>query len=331
MENNTCAILKQPLNIYKSTTIDEKCWTELSDEEKKLREMYFMQGPKTDLIRFDNRFLFKRRLALNIEKIQNFSFRADDILIMSHPKTGSTWAQETVWLMINNLDVAKSKKIHKRLRTPAIKKVYDENFREQFFENMEGRRVIKCHLPFALLPDNILERCKIIYMARNPKDTAVSFYHQLMRKGYFKGEFSDFAKIFQAELLQYSYWNHLHSAWTRRTHKNLKFIWYEDMKADTAAAIEELGEFLQHQISTEQKRLLCEYVMFDNMKKNENAYSNTGFNNNNKENHFMRKGIVGDWKNHFDAATNREYNKWILDKISSSGMDELDIFKQILF
>ena len=330
MENNTCTILKQPLNIYNSPTIDEKCWTELSDEEKKLREMYFMQDPKTDLIRFDNRFLFKRRLALNIEKIQNFSFRADDILIMSHPKTGSTWAQETVWLMINNLEIAKSKKIHKRFRTPAIKKVYDENFREQFFEKMEGRRVIKCHLPFALLPDNILERCKIIYMARNPKDTAVSFYHQLMRKGYFKGEFSDFAKIFQAELLQYSYWNHLHSAWTRRTHKNLKFIWYEDMKADTAAAIEELGEFLQHQISTEQQRLLCEYVMFDNMKKNENAYSNTGFNNNNKENHFMRKGIVGDWKNHFDAATNREYNKWILDKISSSGMDELDIFKQIL-
>ena len=50
-------------------------------------------------------------------------------------------------------------------------------------------------------------------------------------------------------------------------------MWYEDMKADTAAAIEELGEFLQHQISSEQKRLLCEYVMFDNMKKNEKKNS----------------------------------------------------------
>ena len=307
--------------------MEEMGWKELSDEEKDLRAKYFFQGPKTDLVRFNNGFLFKRRLALNIKNILNFKFREDDILIMSHPKTGSTWAQETVWLMINNLDIVKSKKIHKRFRTPALNKIFDENFGEQFFENMEGRRVIKCHIPFDFLPDNILERCKVIYMARNPKDTAVSFYHHLKRKGHLTGEFCNFAQLFKDELLQHSYWNNLLSAWHRRAHTNLKIMWYEDMKADTTAAVEELGQFLQHPLSSEQKSLLCECVSFDNMKKNENAYNNAGFNNNTKENHFMRKGIVGDWKNHFDAKTNREFNDWISCKIDGSGMDDLEVIK----
>ena len=318
----------ETLNIYKEPIVENMGWKELSVEEKEFREKCLTKGPKTDIVRFDNGFLFKRRLALNFKNIQNFPYREDDVLIMSHPKAGSTWAQETVWLMLNNLDIVKSKKIPKRLRSPALKKINDPKFGEQFFENMEGRRVIKCHIPFPFLPDNILERCKVIYMARNPKDLVVSFYHHLKRKGHTKADFHNFAQLFKAELLHYSYWNHLHSAWQRRTHKNLKMLWFEDMKADTAGAIEEMAEFLNHPISSEQKNLLCEYVKFDNMKKNENAYNNSGVNNNTI--HFMRKGIVGDWKNHFDATTNQEYNQWILEKINSSGMDELKIFKQII-
>ena len=182
-------------------------------------------------------FNFANILKDSCENIQKFKFREDDILIMSHPKTGSTWAQETVWLMVNNLDIVKSKNIHKRFRTPALKKIYDEKFGEQFFENLEGRRVIKCHIPFDFLPHNVLERCKVIYMARNPKDTAVSFYHHLKRKGHFKGDFCNFAQMFKDELLHYSYWNHLLSAWQLRGHPNLKIMWYEDMKEDTAAVV----------------------------------------------------------------------------------------------
>ena len=68
--------------------------------------------------------------------------------------------------------------------------------------------MIKCHIPFDFLPDNILERCKVIYMARNPKDTAVSFYHHLKRKGHFKGEFCNFAKILHKCAFLHTFMNH---------------------------------------------------------------------------------------------------------------------------
>ena len=40
-------------------------------------------------------------------------------------------------------------------------------------------RLIKTHLPPALLPRGLIapDRPKVVYVARNPKDVAVSYYH----------------------------------------------------------------------------------------------------------------------------------------------------------
>ena len=35
--------------------------------------------------------------------------REDDIWIISYPKTGSTWTQELVWMLINDVDAEKAK------------------------------------------------------------------------------------------------------------------------------------------------------------------------------------------------------------------------------
>ena len=41
---------------------------------------------------------------------------------------------------------------------------------------MARPRMIKSHLPLSLLPDNFLETFEVIYVTRNIKDAAVSFY-----------------------------------------------------------------------------------------------------------------------------------------------------------
>lgn len=75
-----------------------------------------------------------------------------------------------------------------------------------FYEQLEAqttRRFIKTHLPFNLMPRNIKEvGAKVVYVARNPQDVAVSYYHfQKSNDGYlFTGDFESFATYLMDDL-----------------------------------------------------------------------------------------------------------------------------------
>ena len=63
-----------------------------------------------------------------------------------------------------------------------------------YVANMQGRRIIKTHLPLEFLPPHLADTCKVIYLGRNPADTAVSFYH--WHKETFSGSFATFIDMF---------------------------------------------------------------------------------------------------------------------------------------
>lgn len=47
----------------------------------------------------------------NFEKIFNFELRSDDVFVVSQRKAGTTWLQEAVWLLLNNLDFERAKTV----------------------------------------------------------------------------------------------------------------------------------------------------------------------------------------------------------------------------
>lgn len=65
-------------------------------------------------------------------------------------------------------------------------------------DQMPSPRVIRPHLPFYLLHPDLLDTCKVVYVARNPKDVIVSYYyhHKLLKMHGFQGDLEEFAEYF---------------------------------------------------------------------------------------------------------------------------------------
>ena len=59
-------------------------------------------------------------------------------------------------------------------------------------------RILKSHLTYDIIPKSASEdsKCKYIYVARNPKDVAVSFFNFLTDLERFKGPWEFFVKLF---------------------------------------------------------------------------------------------------------------------------------------
>ena len=75
-------------------------WGELSKEDKEL-EMN-LGSCVYDLIRYENGFVLPRHYAkFMADRIYNFEVRADDIWVVSYPKTGTTLSLEMVWMIVN--------------------------------------------------------------------------------------------------------------------------------------------------------------------------------------------------------------------------------------
>lgn len=112
----------------------------------------------------------------------------------------------------------------------------------KLLEDMKTRRFIKSHLPFSLLPPSIMEQqSKVIYVARNPKDVAISFYHltRLVRSIGFTGDFSTFWNYFENGLVPWApYFENVNEGWELRTAPNVLFLFYENiMKVRNKALI----------------------------------------------------------------------------------------------
>lgn len=63
-------------------------------------------------------------------------------------------------------------------------------------------RFIKSHMPLSLLPPTLLDTAKMVYVARDPRDVAVSFYHlnKVMRTQGYTGDFKTYWNYFIQDL-----------------------------------------------------------------------------------------------------------------------------------
>ena len=156
-------------------------------------------GFRNGFVRFQPSGQLLPRNFANYEKtIMDMDVFEDDIWISSFPKCGTTWTQEMVWNIVNDLDfdTARSNKLDRRvpfleltaLTEPRNFEIFTEKERAdnetlvasvELCQNLTSRpRILKTHLDYDMLPRQVKEKKpKMIYVTRNPRDALVSYYN----------------------------------------------------------------------------------------------------------------------------------------------------------
>lgn len=210
------------------------------------------------------------------DDIRNFKVRKDDVWIISYPKTGTTLLQNIVWQLKNGLDFTKkpiSLDEGQFLEIPILKKNSNSETIKGF-DAAPSPRTMKSHLPLNLLPMELWTvRPKIVYIARNPKDTAISMYHMFkVVKKELSLSLEDFFDLFLNEMCLYgSFSNHVLSFWHLRHLENVLFLTYEDLLADRFDGIKKIAQFLECKYRDRDLEQLTKYTSFDQMKKQNTA------------------------------------------------------------
>jgi len=283
---------------------------------------------------FSKQFL-PSRFKKFIEQIESFEVRKDDIWSVTFAKAGSTWSQEMIWLLNNDLNYEKAKKKSLQERFPFLE--YDtvaEWINSSYlkkYRDLPSPRHLKSHLSAGLLPKEVWTvKPKIIYVARGTKDLAISYYHHYVHMQGYKGTLEDFLEAFLEDKIFLSpYHGHVKDFWFLQNEENVFFITYEEMKSDLMAVLKKTAKFLGKSYSDEELRKLENHLTFDAMKVNKsvNFSKVLGYikiytrvtrvfskNANGKSSwSFMRKGKVGSYKEEMSPEMIERFDKWTED------------------
>nr|XP_048281311.1 amine sulfotransferase-like [Myodes glareolus] len=246
-----------------------------------------------------------------LEKLEDFELRDDDVFIVTYPKSGTVWMYQILRLICFE---------GHRNRTGDIKTVIKTPYFEYMFYNLDiikmpSPRIFTSHLPHYLVPKCLRKKkAKILYIYRNPKDVLISFFH-----------FSNWVSILEAtdtiehylekfldgKVVGGRWFDHIRGWYEHRHDFNIMFLSYEDMKKDLRGSVLKTCTFLEKKLSEEDVDAVVRQATFQNMKSDPRAnYGNIinkeiGARNNG---YFLRKGTIGDWKHHLTVKQNERFD-----------------------
>ena len=258
-----------------------------------------------------------------LDKLKDLSLRDDDVWIVTYPKAGTTWTQYIVHL-IHNGGKDDGKKI-----VDVVPWIETGGNRGISFsaEDMTPPRAFKSHMPYERMPCGLPNTtpCKYIYVARNPKDLATSFYHHYRRTHVPGIEWKEFFEYFLVGKVEFGdYYDHVLSWWAHRDDENVLFITFEDLKRDPESMVTRIATFMGYShLSQEVIKLIAEKTAFDKMRENEAvnySWSSKG-ESDPQATPFMRQGVVGDWKNQFSVEDSQRLDRIYRDRLSGTGLD----------
>ncbi|CAN7995751.1 unnamed protein product [Ixodes hexagonus] len=281
--------------------------------------------------------------------------KPSDVFIVSYPKCGTTWMQYLLFNIFSG-GVPPKDRAEFRLKTPFL-----ECTGVECLAMMPGPGAIKTHLPFHKQPYS--REAKYFYITRNPYDCCVSDYHhtKILPAYFFEdGTFEEFFDMFVEGKGEYGdYFDHLLSWYEHRGDPNVFFLTYEDLKKDTKSWIVKMADFIGREYGERVRsdpdlvELILQMSSVERMKKvfnvaapktsphdaalcpkDESEKSTRTFEEfmeymvkKSMTGDFVRRGVVGDWRNYFSQNQIKRMKERIA--LKTAGSDVMTLWKDV--
>uniref|UniRef100_A0A8C8S2S7 Sulfotransferase n=1 Tax=Pelusios castaneus TaxID=367368 RepID=A0A8C8S2S7_9SAUR len=248
----------------------------------------------------------------SFQVLDSFEARSDDMILAGYPKNGTNWLDQ----ILNDLQITAAKyteeEINERNNFANKLSVYlrlefgnPEKFK--WMKELPSRRIIVTHLSPQVLPKSIFKsKAKILLLVRNPKDTAISWFHfhnNMSPLPSFNSWDEYFEAFMHGKLCWGSYFEYL-SEWNKHIDdENVMVITYEEMKENQTLGVKKIADFFGFNLSEEEIQTVVDKSSFNAMK-DKSAQSHGRFGE-----ILFRKGTVGEWKNYFSDAQNKEMDR----------------------
>lgn len=261
-------------------------------------------------------------------------FRPADVWLLSYPRSGTAWSHEVLSAVLYGGDIAALTHAQHDGRIPKFQPIEigigtaaDLAGRIGRWKALPSPRVFPTHVPCRLFSNRVRAlKCKRVYIVRDPRDVAVSRYHfhrsnRLL--GPYQGTWDEFFDAFLSGQVTYGSWFEHTLGWWRDARANPADVFvmtYERLKTDTATTLRRLGSFLGRPLSEAAVAAIVEHTSFDRM--SVNPFTNRA-GNPIMVAPFLRKGVVGDWQQHFTPAQAARFQAIWHEKMCGSGIEDV--------
>lgn len=270
-----------------------------------------------------------RNHHLDSTRWQSYQPRHDDIVVTTSYKSGTTWMQQILHLLI-------FKDTPDALPVGLVSPWIDARFHGPLEEVVAGleaqnhRRFLKSHLPLDGLPYH--PQVKYVVVARDARDVFMSFWNHYRnytddvmarlndRTGWSGDSLPDppaedaiqavwrgwmTRGWFEWESEGWPFWSNLHHTqtyWPHRDLDNIELFHYSDMLIDLPGQVARLADYLDIELTNDELARVAESATFDQMKKAfapmddmlRNAFKGGS-------DAFIFKGTNGRWRDVLDA------------------------------
>uniref|UniRef100_A0A8C5WWP5 Sulfotransferase n=1 Tax=Laticauda laticaudata TaxID=8630 RepID=A0A8C5WWP5_LATLA len=239
-----------------------------------------------------------------LKRIHTFRAREDDIILVSYPKTGSNWVQQI--LMLLEVASGKYEEDEQKQRLQKLQELSQFFFLE-FGEPEKFESLLKISIwssRFYIYMSIYDFALKILVLLRNPKDTAVSFFHfskgiRLISDQETWDEY--FEAFITGKVVYGSYFDYI-VEWNKYLDdSNIFFITYEEIK-EVTSSLKKIAKFFDFSVTEEKIESIVKETHFETMKNNAGTFGKVG-------QILFRKGIVGDWTSVFSESQNEKMDR----------------------